>query len=185
MHKSMMACIALGAISAASMITGPAEASAPPRFTLHTLQHDAAQCLTAQPGGGAGFMAPCKDSDGQLWDAYSTNGNFFALRNLNSDDICLESHTGRDPSIQSGGAIYMADCGDFSGQNWYLEPIGNGLFKLKSQLAGPGKCLEGSSRAGRTGNDGTSFMDDCQNVSGQAWAVRGGKVVNGVPVAVD
>lgn len=185
MRQSFVASVALCAIGMAGLMAGPADASAPPRFTLNSAQHGAAQCLDAQPGGGAGGMNACNDSDGQLWEAYPTQGGkFFALRNIHSDDICLESGNGLDAADANGGAIYMADCGDFSGQNWYVEPVAGG-YKLKSEFAGATKCLEGNSRTPGSAINGASFMNDCQDVSGQLWTIGNGSVVDGMPVGKD
>lgn len=185
MRQFVFACLALGAMGMSGLITGTAEASAPPRFTLHTAQHGNAVCLTAQPGGGPGFMTVCNDSDGQLWEAYPVQGGQrFALRNLNSDDICLESGRGLVAGDPNGGSIYMADCGDFTGQAWYIEPVQGG-FKLKSEFAGPSKCLEGNSESPGSALHGASFMNDCANASGQLWTVGNGALINGMPVGRD
>ena len=184
MRQSLVACLVL-CTAGIALGAGTASGSASPCFTLHSAQHGAAQCLEAQPGGGAGGMAACNDGDGQLWEAYPTQGGrTFALRNINSDDICLESGKGLDAADANGGAIYMADCGDFSGQNWSVEPVQGG-FRLKSEFAGPGKCLEGNSRTPGSAINGASFMNDCQDVSGQVWTLGNGSLVGGMPVGKD
>lgn len=178
--------VLLGVMGAAVLMVGVAGASGPARFTLQSMLHGAEQCLQVKPGGEGGYMAPCDGSDAQQWDAYPTKGGKnFALRNLHSDDLCLESGNGFDAKVPLERSVYMGQCGKYTGQEWYVEMVPNAGFRLKSNYSGPGKCLESNGRGEGAALDGTSFMDECKNVTGQIWSVGGGELVDGMPVARD
>ncbi|MEZ4886008.1 MAG: RICIN domain-containing protein [Chitinophagales bacterium] len=77
---------------------------------------------------------------------------------------CLEGN--QAGSKVHGGAAFMDDCQNVSGQLWKIEDAGNGYYRLKTQFRGEGECLES--------NNGTNpaFMDKVQNVSGQLWKIE-------------
>jgi hypothetical protein len=61
----------------------------------------------------------------------------------------------------------MANCGNFSGQIWNVEPTQEkGFYRLKTQLTGENKCLD-------VINDGSDriTMANCANFSGQIWSI--------------
>jgi Ricin-type beta-trefoil lectin domain len=61
----------------------------------------------------------------------------------------------------------MANCGNFSGQIWNVEPTQEkGFYRLKTQFTGENKCLD-------VINDGSDriTMANCANFSGQIWSI--------------
>lgn len=67
-------------------------------------------------------------------------------RFLEGEGKCLEANQ-FDSSSTLGGAAFMDDCGDHSGQLRSIVPVGEGTFRLKNFFQGETKCLEGN-RAG-------------------------------------
>jgi hypothetical protein len=60
----------------------------------------------------------------------------------------------------------MADCGNFSGQFWSLEPTQTrGYYRLKTQFTGKNKCLD----IINDDENNKPAMADCGNFSGQFW----------------
>jgi hypothetical protein len=87
------------------------------------------------------------------------------------ENKCFEGNRlGRNSTL--GGAAFMADCQNASGQRWQFEDAGNGYYRMKTLYQGPqGKCFE-SNRVGRNSTlNGASFMANCKNASGQLWKV--------------
>ena len=82
---------------------------------------------------------------------------------------CLESN-GKESNVK-GGAAFMDDCKNASGQLWRLDLVssnnGDHLYRLRSKLHQNNQALEGNKQGGDKG--GNSFMNDTQNVSGQMW----------------
>ena len=82
---------------------------------------------------------------------------------------CLESN-GKESNVK-GGAAFMDDCKNVSGQLWRLDLVssknGDHLYRLRSMLHQNNQALEGNKQGGDKG--GNSFMNDTQNVSGQMW----------------
>ena len=69
-----------------------------------------------------------------------------------------------------GGAAFMDNCQNVSGQLWRLIPAQDGYFRLTTMfLEGENKCLEGNRFSPDSTLGGAAFMDNCQNVSGQLW----------------
>jgi hypothetical protein len=61
----------------------------------------------------------------------------------------------------------MANCGNFSGQIWNVQPTQvKGFYRLKTQFTGEGKCLD-------VINDGSNrlTMAPCADFSGQIWSI--------------
>lgn len=65
--------------------------------------------------------------------------------------------------------LIMADCGNYSGQMWSIEPTRTlGAYRMRTQFTGDDKCLD-------IVNDGTNnqvIMADCGNYSGQFWSIQ-------------
>ena len=91
---------------------------------------------------------------------------------LEKENKCLEGNrVARGSTL--GGAAFMDNCQNVSGQLWKLVPAGNGYFRLKTQfLEKENKCLEGNRFAPTSTLKGAAFMDNCQNVSGQLWKFK-------------
>ncbi len=88
---------------------------------------------------------------------------------LEKENKCFEGNkVARGSTL--GGAAFMDDCQNVSGQSWKMIPTGGGYFRLTTQfLEKENKCLEGNKFASGSTLGGRAFMDNCQNVSGQLW----------------
>jgi hypothetical protein len=53
-----------------------------------------------------------------------------------------------------------------SGQHWQFEPIGKDSYRLRTEFAGPGMCLEINSSTNRP------ELRDCGDFTGQFWQIR-------------
>jgi outer membrane protein OmpA-like peptidoglycan-associated protein len=130
---------------------------------------------------GGAFMDDCQNVSGQSWTAVPEGNGYFRLKTEFQGALkCLEGN-GVGPNAVLKGAAFMDDCQNVSGQLWTAVPDSNGYFRLKTQLHGDSKCLEGNRFAPDAMLQGAAFMDTCQNVSGQLWKVAGGDLVNGIP----
>lgn len=59
----------------------------------------------------------------------------------------------------------MADCGNYSGQFWSIQPAADGFYRFRTMFTEENKCLD-------IVNDGVNnklVMADCGNYSGQFW----------------
>jgi len=84
---------------------------------------------------------------------------------------CLEGNR-YDRQSTLGGAAFMDDCQNVSGQLWEFLDQGNGYYKLTTMFQSPeGKCFEGNNLQQTSVLQGGAFLDDCQNVSGQFWKI--------------
>ncbi len=84
---------------------------------------------------------------------------------------CLEGNRYDRQSMQ-GGAAFMDDCQNVSGQLWEFLDQGNGYYKLTTMFQSPeGKCFEGNNLQQTSVLQGGAFLDECQNVSGQFWKI--------------
>ncbi len=122
---------------------------------------------------GAAFMSSAKGTSGQMWRlvADSQNKGWYRLQTaLHGDKKCLECN-GKDSPFK-GGASFMDNCQNVSGQLWRLELVsannGDHIYRLRSMLHGDVYSLEGN-KPGGSANGGNTFMDKTQNVSGQMW----------------
>ncbi len=87
----------------------------------------------------------------------------FALTNNFTPTKCLD--------IINDGAnnkLQMADCGNYSGQNWNSEQINNSNYhKLRNDFSSNNKCLD----IINDGRNNKLIMADCKNVTGQQWLI--------------
>jgi hypothetical protein len=117
---------------------------------------------------GAAFMSSQKGATGQQWQfvpVAGQNGWYRLQTRLHGDKKSLEGN-GKDSPVK-GGASFMDNPQNVSGQFWKLEDAGNGYYRLRTMLHGDKNSLEGNKQGGSKG--GNSFMDNTQNVSGQLW----------------
>lgn len=122
---------------------------------------------------GAAFMSSDKGKSGQMWKLVPDpqNRGWYRLQTaLHGNKKCLECN-GKDSSVK-GGASFMDNCQNVSGQLWRLELVsannGDHIYRLRSMLHGSVYSLEGNKPDGKS-NTGNTFMDKTQNVSGQMW----------------
>ncbi len=122
---------------------------------------------------GAAFMSSDIGKSGQMWKFVPDpqNAGWYRLQTaLHGNKKCLECN-GKNSSVK-GGASFMDNCQNVSGQLWRLELInvnnGDHLYRLRSMLHGDGYSLEGNKPDISFAN-GNSFMDETQNVTGQMW----------------
>ncbi|CAN0012770.1 unnamed protein product [Chrysoparadoxa australica] len=131
--------------------------------------------------GGGAFMDTCQNVTGQLWKIEAQGGGWFRLKTLfQGDGKCLEGNR-FSPDATLGGAAYMDNCQNVSGQFWALQPQGDGWYRLKTQFQGEGKCLEGNRFSPDSTLGGAAYMDNCQNVSGQLWKLVQTDVTDAAP----
>lgn len=92
-------------------------------------------------------------------------------RFLQSEGKCLEGNRLASNSTL-GGAAFMDNCQNVTGQMWKLVPQSNGYFRLQTKfLESQNKCLESNKVSRGATLGGAAFMDTCQNVSGQYWRI--------------
>ena len=123
--------------------------------------------------GGAAYMDDCQDVSGQLWTFVPADDGYYRLQTqwLQDENKCLESNR-LDPERFLGGAAYMDDCQDVSGQFWAFVPADDGYYRLQSEwLQDENKCLEGNRPGAEWVLDGAAHMADCDDVTGQFWKI--------------
>lgn len=121
---------------------------------------------------GASFMSSQKGATGTMWQlvADTTNKGWYRLKSKDQGDgKCLEAN-GKDSPVH-GGASFMDDCKNVSGQLWVLELVssvnGDHIYRLRIMGGDKKVSLEANKPGGIKG--GNAFMDTTQNVSGQMW----------------
>lgn len=134
-------------------------------------------CLLPMPAVGACIDT---DGDGWGWDGMAScrifkpvDGAYYVLQNELSRPAgrCLEGNRLLMPFALDGGA-FMDACQNVSGQRWRFVDMNNGYYKLQNRfLEAENKCLEGNKPDALSTIEGASFMDDCQDVSGQLWSI--------------
>jgi secreted trypsin-like serine protease len=88
---------------------------------------------------------------------------------LEDQNKCLEGNQLAADSMV-GGAAFMDDCSDATGESWKLVPLGDGYYHLQTQfLEAQNKCLEGNQLAADSMLAGAAFMDDCSDATGESW----------------
>lgn len=127
---------------------------------------------TSKYMNGAAFMSSQKGATGTMWKFVpdTQHPGWYRLKSKDQgDNKCLESN-GKESPVH-GGASFMDDCKDVSGQLWVLELVtvknGDHVYRLRSMLGDKKVSLEGNEPGGSKG--GNAFMDNTQNVSGQMW----------------
>ena len=142
------------------------------------------KCLEGQggaaPGSGAvldgsAFMNDCQNVTGQIWKIVpSDQDGYYHLQNMIGEEsgLCLEGNQYPDGEVL-GGAAFMDSCQGVVGQYWkFVESETLGYYHLQTQfLEGENKCLESNQYPDGGVLSGASFMDDCQNVTGQFWKI--------------
>ena len=95
-------------------------------------------------------------------DAQSQNNRFRSM--FTKSNKCLDV-----VNDGTNNQLIMANCGNYSGQNWSIESVKNASqVKLRNMFTGNNKCLD-------IVNDGANnqlIMADCGNYSGQLWKVK-------------
>ena len=73
---------------------------------------------------GAAYMADCEHVSGQLWQLIDFGDGYYALQSyyLQDQNKCLEGNRVADDAYL-GGAAFMANCGEYTGQAWKLTPL--------------------------------------------------------------
>ena len=121
--------------------------------------------------GGAAFMDDCQNVSGQLWKFIPEGNGYYRMVTMfqEPEGKCFEGNRFAQGSTL-GGAAFMDNCQNVSGQLWRLIPAQDGYFRLTTMfLEGENKCLEGNRFSPDSTLGGAAFMDNCQNVSGQLW----------------
>jgi len=101
----------------------------------------------------------------------SDTGRYYRLQTmfLENENKCLEGNQLASDAIL-GGAAFMDDCQNVTGQMWKFMHAGGGYYRLQTMfLEGENRCLEGNRLAPGSVLSGGAFMDACQDVTGQFW----------------
>ena len=98
-------------------------------------------------------------------------GYFYLRTQFSGDELSLESNGAA--SQYKNGAAFMSSTKGASGTMWQLVPDqkNKGWYRLKSKDQGNNKCLEANGKDSDV-KDGASYMNDCQDVSGQLWRLE-------------
>ncbi len=122
---------------------------------------------------GGSFMSSQKGATGTMWKFVpdEQNKGWYRLKSRDQGDgKCLEGN-GKDSPFK-GGAAFMDDCKNVTGQLWRLDLVsskdGNHIYRLRTKAGANSLSLEGN-KPGSSSNGGNAFMDNDQNVSGQMW----------------
>ena len=118
---------------------------------------------------GAAFQDKCQDVSGQQWTFTARADGYYTLRTeFLGKDKCLEGN--QVAGSELGGAAFLDTCQEVTGQQWKLVKAGDNLYRLQTRFREKdGECLEGNRFAPESVLKGASFMDKCQNVTGQLW----------------
>jgi len=142
------------------------------QFTGDALSLESNGAASKTMNGGS-FMSTQKGATGTMWQLVpdTEQKGWYRLKSKDQGaNKCLESN-GKDSNVK-GGASFMDDCKNVSGQLWRLELVsskdGDHIYRLRSMLHGNKFSLEGNKPDGGS-NSGNAFMDNTQNVSGQMW----------------
>lgn len=121
---------------------------------------------------GAAFVDDCQDVTGQLWKLVPREqAGYYHLQTLFLEDQnkCFEGNA-MSPDSELGGASYLGDCGEATGQDWKLMDAGDGAYRLQTAfLEAENKCLEGNRLEATALLGGAAHMSDCRAVPGQLW----------------
>ncbi len=123
--------------------------------------------------GGASFLDACTGVSGQVWHLIAAEDGYHQLQSQLHEAAgkCLEGNSvGTDSFL--GGASFMDDCANVTGQMWRLVPVREGTYRLVTKfLESEDKCLEGNTISDTAVLGGAAFQDDCKDVNGQLWQV--------------
>ncbi len=145
---------------------------------------------------GASYMDDCREVSDQLWriapveDTASASSRelvdlslspgvviddtdvYYQLQSLvdSNGSKCLEGNRRADDA-QLGGAAFLDDCQDVTGQQWRLVPTDRpDYYRLQTRFLEPElACFDGNQRAPDAPVDGAAYMDDCTSSTGQVW----------------
>lgn len=141
------------------------------QFTGDDLSLESNGAASTYMNGGA-FMSSQKGASGTMWQFVpdAANPGWYRLKsNDQGANKCLEAN-GKDSPVH-GGAAFMDDCKNVSGQLWRLELVsstnGDHIYRLRSMSGDKKVSLEGNKPGGSKG--GNAFMDNTQNAAGQMW----------------
>ncbi|MCP5094841.1 MAG: hypothetical protein GY943_04740 [Chloroflexi bacterium] len=147
-------------------------------FQLQTLfLEDQNKCLNgnniSEEGAtldGVAFMDDCSNDEGQIWSFTLLDDGYYHLQTVESaaNNLCLESN---GFGGEFGGGSFMNNCSQVTGEKWkfYATQL-DGYYRMIPALhENDNHCLEGNRLASESVLQGASFMDTCQNVSGQYW----------------
>lgn len=145
---------------------------------------------------GAAFMDECQPVTGQQWKFVAAGDSTYRLQTEFQEEAnkCLEGNRPADLAVL-GGAAFMDDCQEVTGQVWKLMPVAakeadsaqtvevvtlqysppyivedTGVYyRLQTALGEEALCLEGNRLADDAVLGGAAFMDACSDASGQMW----------------
>lgn len=142
------------------------------QFTGDELSLESNGAASSTMNGGS-FMSAQKGATGTMWRfvADEQNKGWYRLKSKDQGDgKCLEGNS-KDSKFK-GGAAFMDDCKNVSGQLWRLDLVsakdGNHIYRLRTKAGANNLSLEGN-KPGGSSNGGNAFMNKDQNVTGQMW----------------
>ena len=133
---------------------------------------------------GATFLDRCQNVTGQAWLAEpSDDGRFRLLSWLHATTRCLAINRGEVADIPVD-APFMAPCGTGSAVfETVVDGDGRG-FGLATTLEGRRLCLTAKAPEDAAGAYMPVSAAPCDGTGAQVWIVVGGRLVDGVPVAL-
>ncbi|QLF93180.1 AbfB domain-containing protein [Pseudomonas sp. ABC1] len=189
--SSLLGGLALAVVIPFSMPVS-AQAQADGSFKLVTMfLEKEGKCFDGGTPEGIASQTDCATAKAPRWRAIAVSGgkkaNTFQLASVDAPGKCLEGARGVMEDHHNGGAAYLTTCGAYTGQYWHTTDNNGEYFRLRNEYADDNsasngqRCLEGNRLDPNSVLAGASFMDTCQNVSGQFFRVSGGSLVNGIP----
>lgn len=154
-------------------ITKPSEPAA--RYvTLHNMHEGDNACLKAPMTRSEGVSMKACDAVGYgVWSVKSTGDDAGSVRirmATRSEDgmPCLDGNTNLDATPAKAVACTKSGSDYSDTQSWIMNDEGNGWYSLRTLIDSETKCLEANAETSPF-MEGKSFMNSCQNVSGQRW----------------
>lgn len=94
--------------------------------------------------------------------SFQNNPHFYQLQtHFPSNGLCLDI-----VNDTNDNQLIMANCGNYSGQRWRLQPTAKiGFYRFKTQFTGTNRCLD-------IANADQLIMADCSDHSGQFWYLQ-------------
>ena len=137
-----------------------------------------AMLLPSAPAAQAGVNWKLKSKqNGRCLTSWS-EGLVFAFRCYDDEDqIWIERANDRRSNVATGfclvgdNPIRTFTCGGWPDQRWFHEPLGNGLFRIKSRATGT--CLDTAKEPNTVVGDYDVYLSPCNNSDdlGLKWEV--------------
>lgn len=150
-------------------------------YKLKTLFQGPNKCLegnrlaASSTLGGAAFMDTCQNVSGQSWrfvPIRNRPGYYRMKTRFQGAGKCFEGNRFA-PSSTLGGAAFMDNCQNVSGQMWKIKNRGSQYFTLTTLFReSSNECLEGNAFKPTSTLGGAAFMSKCKPFSGQLFEAQ-------------